>query len=171
MNRLPTSQTGYYGSDGKIGAVFGGKQLAPSLLTGNGSYMALWINVVIHVLSLCLTFGADIVFLTSSRADGADLWWWWALVGMIFLFLGITGVLVSTAFVKDSLSMPLMNTLGAGLFLAAFIATAKMSYSQAMLPAESTENVLFNLAILAQGFGIASLFSNALTAASIKGGL
>lgn len=41
--------------------------------------------------------------------------------------LGVLGTVVSTAFIKDSFAMPIVNTLGIGLFLGGLLATAKIS--------------------------------------------
>ena len=167
------ASVGYYGAEGDIAPVFscGGQPLAPSFLTGDGSHMGLWVSVAIHLVALALTVTSNIVFFTADRSEGLDLVWGWALSSLIGQSCAVLGTVVSTGFVKDCLSMPIMNTFGAGLFLCAFIATAKVSYSHSGLPADASENVLFNFALLFQGFGIASIVSNGLTCASSKSAL
>ena len=173
MNRAKPSNVGYYGADGGIAPVFscGAQALAPSFLTGDGSHMGLWTSVVIHVVALSLTIAANIVFFTADRSEGLDLLWGWALSSLLMHALGVLGTLVTTAFVKDVLAVPMINTLGAGLFLGGLIATAKISYAHSGLPADSTENVLYNFALFFQVFGVASIVCNGFCAASKKGGL
>jgi len=166
--------TGYYGANGGLMPVLscGAQPLAPSFLTGNGSHMVLWTSVVIHVAALCLTITANALFFAADRSQGADLAWGWALSSIIMHCLGVLGTLVATALVKDVLSAPLVNTLGGGLFLGGFLATAKLSYMHgAATPADSGENVTYNLALFFQAFGIASIVANGFCAASNKGGI
>lgn len=167
------ANTGYYGAEGGIAPVFscGASPLAPSFLTGDGSHMGLWTSVVIHLTALALTITANCIFFAADRSVGADLYWGWALSSLIMHAVAVLSVVVSTGFVKDSLSMPLANTFGGGLVLGALVATAKVSFAHSGLPADSSENVLYNLALLFQAFGIASLAANGLAAASNKGGI
>jgi hypothetical protein len=167
------ADTSYYGTNGGIMPVFsfGAQALAPSLLTGDGSHMGLWTSVVIHVVALALNMSANIVFFTSSHAPGMDLVWTWALFSIIAHTLAVLGTLTYTAFVRNALSMPVTLTIGNGLFFSAIVATAKVSFSHSGFPADSTENVLYNLAALFQVFGMSSIMSNALVAAAKSGGL
>lgn len=70
------SSTGYYGAEGSIMPVFscGAQPLAPSFLT-DGSHMGFWTAIVIHVAALGLNITANILFLVSDMAKGADLMW------------------------------------------------------------------------------------------------
>ena len=166
--------TGYYGANGGVMPVFscGAQPLAPSFLTGNGSHMVLWTSVVIHVAALALTISANALFFAADRSQGKDVAWGWAISSLVMHCLGVIGTIVSTALVKDVLSSPLVNTLGGGLFLGGFLATAKLSYMHyGSTPADSGENVTYNLALFFQAFGIASIVANGFCAASNKGGI
>lgn len=165
--------TGYYGAGGGIMPLFscGSQALAPSLLTGDGSHMALWSSVLIHVTALALNLAANIVFFTSSHAPGMDLVWTWALFSLIGHILAVVGTLVYTGFVRNALTMPTVLTIGTGLFSIAIVATAKVSFAHSGMPADSTENVLYNLSVIFQMFGMASIMSNAVVAAARAGGL
>jgi hypothetical protein len=167
------ADTGYYGADGGIMPLFscGSQALAPSLLTGDGSHMALWASVLIHVTALALNLAANIVFFTSSHAPGMDLVWTWALFSLIAHILAVVGTLVYTGFVRNALTMPTVLTLGTGLFFGAIVATSKVSFAHSGMPADSTENVLYNLSVIFQVFGMASIMSNAIVAAANAGGI
>ena len=168
-----SSDTGYYGAEGGIMPLFscGSQALAPSLLSGDGSHMALWTSVLIHVTALALNLAANCIFFTASRSTGADLIWVWALYSIISHCLAVVGTLVYTGFVRNSLSMPTVLTIGTGLFFGAIVATTKCSYAHSGLPADSTENVLYNLSTVFQVFGMASILSNAVVAAARAGGI
>ena len=167
------ADTGSYGAEGGIMPIFscGSQALAPSLLTGDGSHMALWTSVVIHVAALALNMAANIVFMTASHSTGMDLWWTWAIFSLIAHAIAVLGTLVYTGFVRNALSMPTILTLGTGLFLGAIVATAKISFAHSGMPADSTENVLYNLSAIFQVFGFASIMSNAMVAAAKAGGI
>lgn len=150
---------------------FGAQPLAPSFLTGNGSHVGLWTAIILHVAALALTITANALFFAADRSTGLDLLWGWALSSLIGEILAVLGTLVATAFIKSPVHQPLLNTLIFGLFLGTFIATTKISYAHSGLPADSAENVTYNLAIFFQGFGIASIAANALCAASKLGGI
>ena len=166
-------ETGYYGADGGLTPLFscGSQALAPSLLTGDGSHMALWASVLIHVAALALNLAANIVFFTSSHAPGMDNAWIWALFSLIGHILAVVGTLTFTGFVRNALTMPTVLTLGTGLFFGAIVATAKVSFAHNGMPAESAECVLYNLSTLFQVFGMASIMSNAIVAAARAGGI
>lgn len=86
--------------------------------------------------------------------------------------LAVLGTVVSTGFIRDPFSMPLASTLGMGLFLGGLLATAKISYTHGLSkPADSGENVTYNLSLFFQAFAIASLIANGLCALSSKVGL
>jgi len=165
--------TGYYGSDGGIMPVFscGSQALAPSLLTGDGSHMTFWLAVVIHVTALSLNLAANIVFMTASHNNGMDLLWAWALFSLIAHSVAVLGTLTYTAFVRNALGMPNVLMLGFGLFFGAVVATGKISYAHSGMPADSTENVLYNLSIVFQVFGMSSVLINSIVASSKSGGL
>lgn len=166
------SNTGYYGADGSIMPVYYGGKLAPSLLTGDGSQMGLWTAVVIHVAALALTITANSLFFAADRSKGADLAWGWAISSLVGHCLAVISVLVATGFIKDCLSMPIINTVIFGLFFGAFTATAKLSYMHgAALAADEPENIVYNLALLFQVLGFGSVLANAFTAASKSGGM
>jgi hypothetical protein len=81
--------------------------------------------------------------------------------------VAVLGTVLSTAFVKDVFSTPLVNTLGFALFMGGLMATLKASYAHGVAqPANNVENINFNLSLLFQAFGVASLLSNALCALS-----
>ena len=164
--------TAYYGAEGGIVAPLfscGSMPLAPSFLTGNGSHMVLWTSVVIHVMALVFNIAANVLFFAKSGDTAADLLWTWSISSLAMHTIGVLGTVVSTALVKDSFVMPLVNTLGVGLFLGGILATAKISYTHGLSqPAQTGENIFFNLSLFAQSFGIASLVSNALCALSIR---
>lgn len=163
--------TGYYGADGGIMPVFscGAQALAPSLLTGDGSHMTFWTSIVIHVAALALNLSANIVFFTADHSEGADLVWSWALFGLITEVVAVLGVLTYVGFVKDTLSMPLILTLGFGLFFGSITAMAKISFAHSSFPADSTEVVLYNSAIVMQIMGMASVLVNAICASAKSG--
>ena len=167
------AETGYYGADGGVMPIFscGAQALAPSLLTGDGSHMTFWTSVVIHVAALAINMAANIVFFTASHSDGADLIWTWSLYSLIAHAVAVLGTLTYTAFVRSAVSMPTMLTLGLGLFLSALLATMKTGLMHVSFPADSTENVLFNLSVLFQCFGLSSIVANAFVASAKSGGL
>ena len=169
----PSSQTGYYGADGGIAPVFscGAQPLAPSFLTGSGSHMGLWVSISLHVAALAMNITANSLFFAADRSTGLDLLWGWALSSIIGHTLAVVGTLVTTALIKDVVHQPLLNTLGFGLFIGSLVASGKISYAHSGLPADSAENVFYNLSLFFQGFGIASITANALCAASKKGGI
>lgn len=165
--------TGYYGAQGGIMPLFscGAQALAPSLLTGDGSHMGLWTSVVLHVAALAINMSANIVFFTASHSEGADLGWTWALVSLLFHVLAVLATLTYTGFVKNALSMPTTFTFMLGFFSVALVATAKISFLHASFPADSVEVVLYNLSIVFQALGLASIFANAFACAAKSGGL
>jgi hypothetical protein len=167
------ADTGYYGAEGGVMPIFscGSQPLAPSLLTGDGSHMVFWTSAAIHVVALALNMAANIVFFTASHSENMDLLWTWALFSLIAHAIAVLGTLTYTGFVRNALSMPMVLTLGNGLFFGSIVATAKVSFAHSGMPADSTENVLYNLAILFQVFGMSSIMSNSLVAASKSGGL
>ena len=166
--------TAYYGAEGGIVAPLfscGSMPLAPSFLTGNGSHMVLWCSVVIHVMALILNITANVLFFAKSGDTAGDLLFTWGICSLVMHTFAVLGAVISTALVKDSFAMPLINTLGVGLFLGGILATAKISYTHGLSqPAHTGENITFNLSLFAQSFGIASLVSNALCALSIRSG-
>lgn len=167
-------QTGYYGVEGGIAPIFscGSQPLAPSFLTGNGSHMNLWTAVVIHLAALSLTITANVLFFVNSGDTASDLLMGWAITSITMHSLAVLGTVSATAFIKDVFATPLINTLGIGLFLGGMLATAKVSYTHGLSqPANSGENVTYNLALFFQGFGLSSLIANGLCALSAKGGL
>lgn len=165
--------TGYYGADGGVMPVFsfGAAKLAPSLLTGDSSHMTLWTSIVIHVVALALTIAANVVFFTHERSEGLDLYWTWAVVSIVSQCVAVVGTLLYTGFVKNALGMPNTLVLGFGLFFLSIVSSAKISFAHSGLPADSTENVLYNLAIVFQIFGMSSIIVNAICVAGGKGGL
>ena len=167
------SDTGYYGAGGSLMPLFscGSQALAPSLLTGDGSHMALWASVLIHVTALALNLAANVVFFTSSHAPGMDNVWIWALFSLIGHILAVVGTLTYTGFIRNALTMPTVLTIGTGLFFGAIVATAKVSYNHSGMPADSAECVLYNLSTIFQVFGMASIMSNAIVAAARAGGI
>lgn len=168
-------KTGYFGEDGAIITPlfsFGRVPLAPSFLTGDGSHMTLWTSVVIHIIAVALNFTANIAFFVNSGETAADLLMGWAICSLTMHTLAVLGTVVYTAFVKDSFGKPLLTTLGIGLFLGGLLATAKISYTHGQAqPADSVENVNFNLSLFFQAFGLGSLIANSLCALSKSGGL
>jgi hypothetical protein len=167
------SNTGYYGADGGLMPVFscGAQALAPSLLTGDGSHMTFWTAVVIHVAALALNLSANIVFMMASHSDGADLLWAWALFSLITHTIAVLGTLTYTGFVRNALGMPNLLMLVFGLFFGAIVATGKISYAHSGMAADAAENVLYNLSIVFQVFGLSSVLINAIVASSKSGGL
>jgi hypothetical protein len=165
--------TGFYGEQGGIMPVFscGAQALAPSLLTGDGSHMSFWVAIVVHVAALALNLAANITFFTASHSDGQDLLWTWALFSLIAHTLAVLGTLTYTGFVRNALGMPNVLTFMFGLFFGAIVATGKISYAHSSMPADSTENVLYNLSIVFQVFGMSSVLVNAIVASSKSGGL
>lgn len=134
--------------------------------------MGLWTSVVIHVVALALTITANVLFFVNSGKTAADLLMGWAICSLLFHTLGVAGTVVSTALIKDTFAMPLLNTLGIGLFIGALLATAKISYTHSLSqPSDSGENVTYNLALFFQALGVASLLANGICALSKKGGL
>lgn len=165
--------TGYYGTEGGIMPIFscGSQPLAPSLLTGDGSHMAFWVAMVIHVAALALNLSANIVYMADTHVDGADLLFSWALFSIIAQALAVVGVLAYTGFVKNALSMPSVLTFLVGLYFAGIVATGKLSYAHSGMPADSAEVLLYNISLAIQSFGLASLVVSAIVAASKSGGL
>lgn len=169
----PSKSTGYYGADGGIMPLFsfGSQPLAPSFLTGNGSHMVLWTSVVLHVIALSLTVSANAIYFAGDHTN-LDILQGWAISSITMHALGVLGTLVSTALIKDVLQAPIVNTLGAGLFTGGLLATAKIAYfHSALLAADSTEVVLYNLALFFQGFAAASILANGFCAAAKTGGI
>lgn len=165
--------TGFYGVEGGIAPVFscGSSPLAPSLLTGDASHMSLWIAFVIHVAALGLNVAANVVFMSKDSNKDLDLYWAWSLFSMIGHASAVVGVLVYTGFVKDALSMPNVLTLLIGLLFGAAMATSKISFAHSGLAADAAENLLYNLSIVFQAIGLASVVANGLVAASKSGGI
>lgn len=165
--------TSYYGVDGGLAPLWscGSLPLAPSFLTGNGSHMTLWTSIILHVAALALNLTANITFFVQSGETAASLLMGWAISSLAMHSLAVLGTVVVTAFVKDVFSTPLVNTIGMGLFLGGILATAKISYAHSGEPANSTENITYNLSLFFQSFAFASILANAVTAASAKGGL
>jgi hypothetical protein len=150
----------------------GSMPLAPSFLTGTGSHMTLWTSVILHVAALALNLTANITFFINSTDATADLLWTWALTSLIAHSLAVVSTVVITGFVKDVFTTPLINTLLMGLFLGGLLATAKISYTHGLAQeATSTENVTYNLSLAFQAFAFGSILSNAIAAASSKGGI
>jgi hypothetical protein len=172
MNTNTGKGTSYYGVEGSITPIFscGAVRLAPSFLTGNGSHLVLWVSVIIHIIAVGLNTAANIAFFVNSGDTAADVLMGWAICSMTMHTIAVIGTVLSTAFVKDVFSTPLVNTLGFALFMGGLMATLKASYTHgAAQPANSVENVNYNLSLLFQAFGVASLLSNALCAlAGIK---
>jgi hypothetical protein len=166
--------TGYYGADGSIAPVFsfGRVPLAPSFLTGDGSHMGLWVSVVIHVAALTLTITANSLFFANSGSTASHISIGWAVASLTMFSLGVVGTVVSTALVRDVFAMPLLNTLGIGLFFGAVLATAKIAYLHgATFPSDSGEVVTYNLALFFQAFAVSSIIANSMCAVSKKGGI
>lgn len=166
--------TDYYGKGGSIMPVFsfGRLPLMPSVLTGDGSHMNLWISVVLHVVALALTITANALFFSDANDSTKRLYIGWAIFSMLLFILAVAGTVVSTALIRDSFSMPLLNTFLGGCFLGSLVATIKISYLHgALLSSDSGENITYNLAIAAQVFAIASVISNGACALSKKGGI
>ena len=166
--------TSYYGAEGGIAPLFscGAQALAPSFLTGNGTHMGLWTSIVIHVAALALNLTANTIFFVNSGETAKDIYMGWAICSLLMHTLGVVGTLVATGFIKDVVSAPLINTLGAGLFFGGLLATAKISYTHGITQmSDSDENITYNLSLFFQAFGIASLVANGLCAISMKGGL
>lgn len=183
--------TAYYGLNGGIAPLFscGAQALAPSYLTGDGSHMGLWVSVVVHLAALALNVVANFLFFVNSGDGANNLLIGWAIASLTMHSLGVVGAVVSTGLIKDSFATPLVNTVGAGLFLCGLLATAKISYAHdnslevsdsssgtavataLKLSVDSGEDILYNLSLFFQSFGIASLLSNALCAISMKGGI
>ena len=165
--------TGYYGAEGGLMPIFscGAKPLAPSLLTGDGSHMTFWTSIVLHVAALALNLSANIVFFTADHSEGMDLYWTWALFSLIAHAVAVLGTLTYTGFVRGALDMPIVLMFGFGLFFAAIVATGKISFAHSGMPADSIENVLYNLSIVFQTFGMSSVLVNAVVASSKSGGL
>ena len=67
--------------------------------------------------------------------------------------------------------MPNILVVGIGLFFGAIVATGTISYAHASMAANSHENVLYNLSVIFQVFGMASILVNAICAASKSGGI
>ena len=107
----------------------------------------------------------------TSTKEALDLVWVWALFSLIAHICAVVGTLVYTGFVRNALTMPTVLTLGIGLFGGAVVATAKCSFMHVGFPADSTENVLYNLSIIFQVFGAASIVGNALVASGKQGGI
>lgn len=150
----------------------GAQALAPSLLTGDGTHMTFWYNVVLHVAAMALNLSANIVYFTSTHTDGADLLFAWALTSTLAHTLAVVGVLAYTGFVKDALGMPNVLTLLLGLFVGALVATGKVAYAHSgSFAADSAENILFNTSLVFQSLGLASILVSAICAASKSGGL
>lgn len=95
----------------------------------------------------------------------------WALTSLIGHTLAVVAVLLITDFFKDALGMPIANTFIFAFFLGAMMATLKISYAHGGFPADSGEVVTYNLSLFFQAFGLASIISNCLTCASLKGGI
>jgi len=167
------ADTGYYGVDGGINAVFscGASALAPSLLTGDGSHLSFWIAIFVHVAALCLNVAANVVFFSASTSAGADLFWIWAVFSLLAHTTAVVGTLVYTGFVRSPLGMPNVLTLGFGLFFGAIVATGKILYAHSTMAANSAENVLYNLSVVFQVFGMSSVLVNAICAAAKSGGI
>jgi hypothetical protein len=165
--------TGYYGADGGIMPVFscGAQALAPSLLTGDGSHMSFWVAIVIHVTALTLNLAANVVFFSADHSSGADLLWTWALFSLIAHTVAVLGTLTYTGFIRNALGMPNVLMFGFGLFFGAIVATGKISYAHSGMAADAAENVLYNLSIVFQVFGMSSVLVNAIVASSKSGGL
>jgi len=162
--KKPT-ETGYYGAEGGLMPLFscGSSPLAPSFLSGNGSHMALWTSILIHVVALAINMAANIVLLTADHAEGRDILWVFAIISLVAHISAVVGTLVFTGFVRNALSMPIVLTLGTGLFGIGLMYTVKCTYDTAgVLEAAATQNVLYNLSVIFQSFGIASILSNAL---------
>jgi len=172
-NYAKQPNTGYYGSEGGIMPVFscGAQALSPSLLTGDGSHMSFWTAVVIHVAALALNLAANITFFTASRSgESNDLHWTWAIFSLVAHTLAVLGTLTYTGFVRSALGMPNVLVLVIGLFFGAIVATGKISYAQSE-DADAAENVLYNLSIVFQIFGMSSVLVNAIVVSSKSGGL
>lgn len=170
-NKMSTS---YYGQDGSIAPVFsfGRVPLAPSVLTGDGSHMNLWVSVVLHVAALALTITANSLFFANYGSTASHISIGWGVSSLTMFSLAVVGTVVSTALVRDAFSMPMLNTLIVGLFLGALVATAKVAYLNGIsFPADSGEVVTFNLALFFQSFAIASITANGACALSKKGGI
>ena len=130
----------------------------------------MWTSIVVHVASLALTVTANALFFHNSGDNARDLYVGWAACSLAFLAIGVLGTVITTAFVRDVFSMPLVNTFGTGLFLGALLATAKIAYLHGVsFPTDSGEVICYNLALFFQSFGLASLISNSLCALSNKG--
>ena len=97
--------------------------------------------------------------------------WTWALASVVAHTLAVLAVLVFTGFVKDGLSMPVSLTFILAFFIGSLISTLKISYAHSGFGATSGEVVSYNLALVFQGFGLASVLANSLTCASAKGGI
>ena len=167
-------QTGYFASDGSISPVFsfGRVPLVPSVLTGDGSHMNLWVSVLLHVAALVLTITANSIFFAKSGSTASHISIGWGVSSIAMFSLAVVGTVVSTALVRDAFSMPMLNTLIVGLFLGALIATAKIAYLNGVsFPSDSGEVVTFNLALFFQSFAIASIAANGACALSKKGGI
>ena len=167
--RLSTSAR--TGVDGGIAPLWscGAQPLAKSFLTGDGAHMTLWTSVLIHVAALVLNMTANILFFVNSGDTAADLLMGWAISSLVMHTLAVLGTVVSTAFVRDPFLMPLMSTFGIGLFLGGLLATAKISYTHGLShPADSGENVTYNLSLFFQAFALASVVANSLCALSSK---
>ena len=165
--------TTYYAPDGGIMPVFscGASALAPSLLTGDGSHMSFWVAFVVHCVALCLNLSANIVFFTADHSSGADLFWVWAMFSLLAHTTAVVGTLVYTGFVRSPFGMPNVLTLGIGLFFGAIVATGKISYAHSGMAANSAENVLYNLSVVFQVFGMSSILVNAICVAAKSGGI
>lgn len=175
-NYAKQPNTGYYGSEGGIMPVLscGAQALAPSLLTGDGSHMSFWTAVVIHVAALALNLAANITFLTSSRID---IHLTWALFSLVAHTLAVLGTLTYTGFVRSAVGMPNVLVLLIGLFFGAIVATGKISYAQSVMEDADADaphaagDLLYNLSIVFQIFGMSSVLVNAIVVSSKSGGL
>ena len=178
MNTFPGAnqkmQTSYYGVDGGILPIFscGRLPLAPSLLTGNGSHLVLWVSVVLHLAALGCTIAANTLFFMESSSATKDLYLGWAISSVTMESLAVLGTVTYTGLVKEPFSMPLTTMAGFGLFLGALIATTKMSYMHGIaMDSDSAENILYNVGLFFQVYALGSIMANGLCAVAGKSSL
>ena len=146
--------TGYYATDGGIAPLFscGGKPLAPSFLTGNGSHVALWTSVLIHVVALAFNTAANLLFFVASDSS-SDFMNILAIMSLALHATAVIGTVVSTGFIKDVFAMPLFNTVGAGLFFMGFAATGVLAnYHFTDSGSDTGENICYMFSLIFQAF-------------------
>lgn len=161
--------TSYYGPQGGIAPVFscGRVRLAPSFLTGNGSHLCLWVSILIHVAALATNMAANIAFIVNSYDNSGDILKGWAFCSLIFHTLAVLTVLITTGLFKNVVDKILVNTAIFGFLMAAMLATVLASYAHEVAqPANNVENVNYNLSMLFQALGVASILANAFAAMS-----